>query len=441
MINKKVNNTNIFFRIKRSVIRSIYLLGLKIRPFLAKIIPGFLKGKVKFLESKFICLTYLPQNTAREPLIRECDEPGINLIGYSHAEMGIGESCRALAKAIQFSGIPFGIINYSIGNPARMCDQSWKHKETEKILYNTSIIHLNANQMPLAYIHLGDSFFNGRYNIGYWAWELPDFPDDWCDSFKLVQEVWVHSNFILDSVSKKSPVPVRRIPPAIEVKYPNDIKRSFFKLPEGPFLFLCMYDAHSFQVRKNPQAVIEAFKLAFKKEDTSVGLVLKISNAKTFPSEVERLKAQIYGYKNIYLIEEILTRDTVNALISCTDCFTSLHRSEGFGLVLAEAMYLGKSVIGTNWSGNIDFMNSTNSCVVDYDLIKVGKDYGPYKAYQVWADPDIEQAAHYMGKLISDKEWREMLALNGQKTIRSNYSPKSVGEMIKQRLMELELLN
>ncbi|GJM83642.1 hypothetical protein HMSSN139_61380 [Paenibacillus sp. HMSSN-139] len=143
-----------------------------------------------------------------------------------------------------------------------------------------------------------------------------------------------------------------------------------------------MYDVKSYQERKNPEAAINAFKAAFQPDDTNVGLVIKVNCYKSTLNDLEALDVLIANYKNIYLIKETISRNDVNALLGITDCFVSLHRSEGFGLGLAEAMYLGKPVIGTNWSSNTDFMNNKNSCLVDYELIQVGRDQGPYKAYQ-----------------------------------------------------------
>ncbi len=424
---------------KHIVLRVIFKTGMALRPFLSKMLPGFLKFKFRKLNSWIIDTNYSSGNFKGDKHVNENLKAGINLIGYIRAEMGIGESCRVAAKAIKTTGIPFGIINVSAGNPARMNDLSWKCKEIAAPLYNTNLIVINAEQIPILYAHLGPGKFNGHYNIGYWAWELPDFPDEWCSSFNMVHEVWVPSNFVLESVSRKSPVPVIRIPHAIQVEYSQNIDRSFFKLPDNQFLFLSMYDTHSTQARKNPEAVIEAFRIAFSKNDTSVGLVLKVNNPKSCPEEINKVKELVKGYSNIYLIDEIFSREIVNALINAVDCFVSLHRSEGFGLIMAEAMYLGKPVIGTNWSGNTDFMNSTNSCVVDYKLINVGNDFGPYKSYQVWADPDTKQAADYMLRLVSDKEWRERTAKKGQENIYKNFSPKVVGEMIQNRLKRLEL--
>lgn len=427
--------------IKHSILKGIYLSGLKLRPLLKKVTPESVKKIFRYLEARVIRSSY-PKEISNHTsnLTNSGLSSGINLIGYARAEMGIGESCRIAANALQTTGIPFGVINFAAGNPARMNDLSWKHKEMTEPLYKTNIFHINAEQMPLVYLHMGADLFRGKFNIGVWHWELPDFPDEWCDSFKFVQEVWVPSTFVQESISTKSPVPVVRIPHAIEVKYPQDIQREFFRLPANCFLFLSMYDIHSVQERKNPQAVVHAFRNAFGQNDPYVGLVLKVNNATGNKLEVEQLRETVSQNTNIYLIDDFLSRKEVNAVLNCTDCYISLHRSEGFGLGLAEAMYLGKPVIGTNWSGNTDFMNSANSCPVNYKLKNIDADYGPYKAYQVWANPDIEHAAYFMRKLVSDEHWRQMIAINGQRTIRNDFSPAVVGEIMKRRLNDLGLL-
>ncbi|WP_232057986.1 glycosyltransferase [Cohnella abietis] len=364
---------------------------------------------------------------------------GVNLIGYARAEMGIGESCRIAAKCLDTTDIPFGIVNFKGSNSARMSDLSWKHKEIDLPQHNVNILHLNAEQMFESYTYFGQKNFEGRYNIGFWHWELEDFPDEWLDGFKFVNEVWVPSSFVANSVSMKSPVPVIRIPHGIEVKIETPRDRLYYSLPTQPFLFLTMYDMNSFQERKNPMASIEAFKLAFKPDNLNVGLVIKINNASSNRNDMKSINEMTAGYNNIFLITSTLSRSDTNALIQCTDSFISLHRSEGFGLGLAEAMYLGKPAIGTNWSANTDFMNSQNSCLVNYELVELGRDYGPYQAYQVWADPDVEHASQYMKRLATETSYYNQVATSGEQTIKRNFSPSAVGKLIAKRLKYIQM--
>jgi len=363
---------------------------------------------------------------------------GINLVGLSRLEVGIGESCRLAARAIQSTTIPFGIINFPL--PFLSMDLSWVHKEMEAPIHNVSIFHMNPDIFPMVYHTLGHRFFNGHYNIGYWHWELPEIPDEWISSFEPLDEVWVPSSFVLDAVSKKTNLPVIRIPHCIQVECSKDIDRRHFKLPTDCFLFLAMYDTRSISQRKNPIAAIKAFQKAFSKDDPSVGLVLKVHGTQYAVGELPQIQNLIQDHQNIYLINQTLRREEINALIQSVDCIVSLHRSEGFGLVLAEAMYLGKPVIGTNWSGNTDFMDSENSCAVDYSLIQVGGDYGPYKHNQIWADPDIDHAVYYMRKLVSNPLWCSTIAKKGKEVIHERFSVQVVGKMIYERLEKLSLL-
>ncbi|MDR6883182.1 glycosyltransferase [Bacillus sp. 3255] len=371
---------------------------------------------------------------------------GVNLIGYIRTEIGIGEACRLMAKSFETVELPFGIVNFADpgARSARNNDMTWIHKEMDGAPYNVNFFHMNASNLRDAYDHpfhpLGREIFRNRFNIGYWAWELPEFPDEWRGSFELVNEVWAPSQFIVDAVQQKSPHPVVKIPHPIYMRNDQSYDRQRFGLPENRFLFLSMYDTHSTKARKNPQAVIRAFKKAFPPDDESVGLVVKVNNPKSNPKDLEELMQLMEGYSNIYLIRQILNRDQVDTLINSTDCFVSLHRSEGFGLVMAEAMYLGKPVIGTNWSGNTDYMNADNACPVDYKLVPVGQDIGPYKAHQIWAKPDTEHAAYYMRRLVQDEKWRAFIAQNGKHTIRSEYSPWVIGQQAKKRLMQLGLI-
>ncbi|WP_282941171.1 glycosyltransferase family 4 protein [Paenibacillus sp. RC67] len=392
---------------------------------------------------KALSLKKWPKRTLGKPPYKQspftASIKGVNLIGFIRAETGIGESARLGAKALINTDIPFGILDYKARHDVRTEDTTWSYKEKVRAVYNVNIFHINGDMIKLAAKQFGDQVTRNKYNIGYWHWELPDYPKVYCKGFDVVQEVWVPSTFVLDSVSMKSKVPVVRIPHGIEVGFLPELTRDHFGLPHERFLFCSMYDTQSYQKRKNPLAAIEAFKRAFNK-DESVGMVIKVNNPQSKPSELDVLRQEAAGHNNIFIMDRTMSRGEVNSLLHNVDCFVSLHRSEGFGLGLAEAMYLGKPVIGTNWSGNTDFMHPGNSCAVNYKLVEVGEYWGPYEAYQKWAEPDIDHAVQYMQRLVTQPEWRQMIALNGQHTIRSQYSPYVVGQLVKKRLRHLGLI-
>ncbi|WP_426454390.1 glycosyltransferase family 4 protein [Paenibacillus sp. S-38] len=356
--------------------------------------------------------------------------------------MGLGEGARFLARAMDTVGIPFGVNNFELGNSARMGDGSWAHREQTGNPYRVNLIHINGDQMRLVREHYGEAFFRDRYNIGYWAWELTDLPEEWNDGFTWLNEIWTPSPFVRDAIAKSTALPVHYVPYGLQFDstYDRTELRSRLALPGHSFLFLVMYDVNSTALRKNPQGSIEAFRQAFAPGDPNVGLVVKINNAQSNPAEVEQLRASLAQYPNIFLIEQTLSRSDVYALIDSCDVFVSLHRSEGFGSVMAESMYLGKPVIGTLWSGNTSFMNPENCCAVGYTLQVIGEGAGPYKAHQVWAEPDVVQAAGYMQRLAADEPWRRQVASAGQQTIRTLLTPEASGQAIRQRLTELGLL-
>ena len=407
----------------------------KTKPVLVKIFPRKLLKKVK---AQIVNKAVAPENDTRTKYQAGAHPKGANLIGYLKAEMGIGQGGRLYAKALQKTGAPYTLVNFQSGNSARHGDCELEQDFSEKAKYAANIIHINPEQMELLHLMLPQSTWEKRYNIGVWLWELEEIPEEWCKCFPYVDEVWAPANFTADAIRKKSPVPVTMIPYGIEAKTDEKFDRAYFGLPKDRFLFLCMYDTNSTMARKNPRAVVNAFKQAFDKDDLSVGLVIKLNNPTDHDMAI--LKADLEGYQNITLINRILSKTEVNSLIADCNVFVSLHRSEGFGLVMAEAMYLGVPCIATGWSANVDFMNRENSCLVDYGFVSVGENYHLATADQRWADPNIDQAADYMKRLSSDPAYYQQKAKSGKQFIREEYSLEKSAEKMKQRLKELDLI-
>ena len=196
-----------------------------------------------------------------------------------------------------------------------------------------------------------------------------------------------------------------------------------------------MYDQSSCMERKNPIGVLNAFKRAFDKNNKNVGLVIKINNPT--PESKKKIQNVLDGYTNVYLIEGTLNRDQVNSLTKCVDVVVSLHRAEGFGLVLAEAMLLGTPTIATNWSSNTEFMNKDVACMVDYKLITIERDIPPFKAGNRWADADLDQAAGYMRKLYADKAFYEKIRDNAKKYAENILGMEHAAGVIRERLKEI----
>jgi glycosyltransferase involved in cell wall biosynthesis len=357
---------------------------------------------------------------------------GINIAGYLSSGLGLGEAARNLVKAIKTQDIPFALNNYEISKDRNNNNQYSDLFKTENP-YFFNLINVNPDHFDFFYLKGKEDYFKNKYNIGMWYWELSNFPDEWIKYFVFFNEIWVATDFILNAISFYSPIPVIKIPPVIELEYDQSIGREYFEIPEGIFVFLFTFDFYSTMMRKNPIGLISAFKMAFGNDDKAM-LIIKSSNGKYFKRDFHTLTKEINGFKNIKLIDSYLERKVLNSLINASDCYTSLHRSEGFGLGIAEAMYLGKPVIVTGYSGNMDFNNINNSFLVRYELSVLDQDYGLYKKGNIWAEPDIEHAAQLMRTVFENRDYSSKIAKEGMEFIKTNYSPEIVGKKIKQRM-------
>ena len=362
---------------------------------------------------------------------------GVNVVGYLAAESGIGESARSMLRIVQAASVPAATINFRVGNLSRM-REAIPGIATTPHLHGVNLFHINADQMFVAYESLGESLFEGRYNIGYWAWELADFPENWLHSFDLVDEVWVPSSFCQQAVAAKSPVPVVRVPHCVEAP-PLTPDRGRFGIAPDDVAFFAMCDVLSVPERKNPLGVAQAFRAAFPGSEP-VRLFLKIGNLELQPDLAAKLAAIARADPRITLLEGYLARPELWTLMASIDCFVSLHRAEGFGLGMAEAMACGKAVIATPWSGNVDFTRADNALLVDYALVPLTRDLGPYRQGQMWAEPDIDSAASAMRRVAQSRELRERLGARGLLTVQRELSPEALAPLVTTRLRTVHAL-
>lgn len=384
-------------------------------------------------------LTYDPQNEELIPVEVRFEElkNGVNLVGYLRSEHGIGEAGRLCANCLNNTEVEWEGFDFEFGNTIRQQDFSLNDVITNRINNNISLMVVNADQL-IAKRNMFPREIQNTYKIGMWYWELPVFPERWIEAFDMVDEIWAPTKFIKECLEKKARCPVIHMPPGLYREQPSaEFNRKYFGLPRGAFLYLNMFDINSYEMRKNPVASIRAFQKAFAHDDMSVGLVVKMNNYVDTPEQQQRIAELIGEYKNIYIFKKIMSREEVNALINVCDVAVSLHRSEGLGLLCEEAMFFGKPVIATGWSGNMDFMSKDNSCLVDYKMCKVGRNVGPYEAWQVWADPCIDQAAKYMTRLCDDKGYYENIAKSAEATIKNQFSPKVCGQKMQDRVKEI----
>lgn len=373
-------------------------------------------------------------------------QPGALLVGHPYGVSGRGEDVRTTARAFARMNMPFGICNtfgeYGRHTASMHRDFPLMDRITAENRYRCNIFHINADEMEHARRHRGADFFAGRYNIGYWAWELSEFPDAWLPAFSLVDEIWAPSRFTQQAISEKAPCPVLRMPLGVELPEVAAFSRRDLGLPEDRFLFLFFFDFTSYLARKNPWATIRAFKAAFGDDaGAKVGLVIKTNGMALRPEEARHfLQADQLDDPRIVVLDKVMEDREIRGLVRSCDCFVSLHRSEGYGRGPAEAMFFGKPVIVTGYSGNLDFTNELNACMVDYTLVPVREGEYPHGAGQIWAEADVDQAAWYMQRLVADPSHGVALGRVAADFIRSHCGAEAVGRRYRARLDRLGLL-
>jgi len=368
-------------------------------------------------------------------------DPGLDLVGFAFAELGLGENLRAFAKACVEGGIPFGVKDVDMRMKTRQADLSLTTHIVDDLRHRCSMFCLNPDMMKPIRSLLVEGAAVGRYNIGYWFWELEQVPQQWDYAIADVDEIWVATQFIADGMRRATSKPVVKIPTPIEVTVSRPYTRAEFGLPDDRYLFLFSFDFNSFSLRKNPEAAIAAFKQAFGPARRDVGLVIKSINGANSLIKMRAMRELIEGDDRIVITDGFFSRDEISGLQSVVDAYVSLHRAEGLGLGLAESMYQGKPVIGTAYSGNLEFMDGHNSCLVDYSLVPIAKGEYLYddERFQ-WAEPDIEQAAQYMRRLADDAQFRARIAARGQHDIRTRFTHANAANLMRERLRELGLL-
>jgi glycosyltransferase involved in cell wall biosynthesis len=357
---------------------------------------------------------------------------GLNIAGFLTAELGVGESARCMVRAADAAGLPAALIPLQLHCKNRLGDQTYAARLQADHPHAVNVVHLDPPaSRDLDHHHPG--LRAGRYNIGYWAWELPEFPDSWVPACAYFDEIWCPSEFVRESIAMKVPLPVFTMPHAIAFDPPAGDHRAHFGLPAEKFLFLVLYDLNSYSARKNPQAAIEAFRRSGL-AGRGATLVLKVHNVRGNEADLAQLQAAVADLPGTVLITATLSRAEIYQLQAACDCYVSLHRSEGFGLAVAECMHLGKPVISTDWSATAEFVHAGNGCPVRHRLTTLDRNHGPYGKGQIWAEADVDHAAEWMQRLHGDRALAARLGAAARATIAARFAPAVIGTRYRRRL-------
>jgi len=384
----------------------------------------------------------------RRPLVRELegrpigwskpDGAGrdVTVIGYLRAASGVGEVGRQTLRTLWAGGVAAEGYDVDLNVATARDDQSCSHLLVGNCTAPVQIFNINADQLPLVIQHLGPHLRSDSIRINIPFWELSRFPDAWLPGLSTMDEIWAPSHFIVQALEKKLGKKVVHMPVAIELKPPPPAPRAKFNLPEDRFLFFFAFDFFSFIARKNPHAVIAAFRKAFPKRGQA-GLVLKCINGTVVPHKLAAFRALLAHDPDIFLIEETLSRTEMLALIASSDAVVSLHRSEGLGLLIGEAMLLGKPVIATDYSASQDLLSADTGYPVNCTLVPVRKGEYPFAKGQFWAEPDVSHAARLMRDLCHDPSRATPLVCRAREQMEARFSYKNVGRLQADRLREL----
>jgi glycosyltransferase involved in cell wall biosynthesis len=385
---------------------------------------------------------FLPKVAAASDRSEGGRQIAVNVAGYLDKSLGLGQAARLYIMALQAADVPVGTITAPLHLPvagsqeqalARYGHQQFDHLE---LPYQPSfnLLCVNPDGLPDLLERGGAALHGATWSIGQWGWETDLLPPHWLKAFELVDEVWVYSRYVADNLSRFSPVPIMTIPlPVIAPESGNETVDFEFG---DEFVFLFVFDFFSTLRRKNPQGLIDAFTKAFAPGE-GPKLVLKAMNGSFRPQALDELRWRVGDRPDIQLIDQHVDKDAYASLLARCDCYVSLHRAEGFGLTLAEAMALGKPVIATGYSGNLDFMTPANSFLVDYTLTRVGPDAELYPAEGTWAEPDVEHAAALMRQVWTESEEARGRGARAARDVRERFAPSVVGALARSRLEQL----
>jgi glycosyltransferase involved in cell wall biosynthesis len=352
----------------------------------------------------------------------------VTLIGHPFVPIGMGEHLRSVFRSLLAVGTDVWVRDVYGGSRAEPTILSeLSPRLTRRYSSDINLFCLNGDEVEPILKHIGEPLEG--WNVIYPAWELSQFPKEWAAQLSMFDEIWTTSNFTYNAIRKAVATPVYHFPLAGEITLGTFVGRRYFGIPESSFVFVFMFDFSSYIQRKNPFAVLQAFEqLCQRRPNDDVQLVLKVKGGESRPDDYAMFRDQVAKYRDrVVVIDGLLSEDEVKNLIRCCDAFISLHRSEGFGLGLAAAMFLGKPVVATAYSGNMEFMREDCACLVGYSLVEVSQGAYPFGEGQKWAEPNMDEAVDYMIRLSSDREYARRIGDAASRYIRTNFSYRATG--------------
>ena len=368
----------------------------------------------------------------------------VRFYGHLRAGFGLAGGARATARSLQAAGCTLSYVDLALASHAAVqpMPEDTARQNQSPTAPQVDLVHTNPNILASNPELLQRHPLSAPLRIGYWAWELEAFPDGWERFFADYDEIWCPSSFTAQALALRAPIPVIALPHLpdwshLDQRRQRRQKQRRQRQGRHPFTFLTLFDFWSTPERKNPEAVIRAFQQAFPstaQDQPPVQLLIKASSSEQFPEQAKAMEALTAGDPRIRWIKALLSQEQLDALYAEADALVSLHRAEGFGLTLAEAMALGIPVIATGYSGNLDFMPPGSAALIPWQLHTLKRSYGDYIAGGQWAEPDHAAAAAAMRRLATNPAQARQLGAAGCRIARERLSPHRLGAIVKQRL-------
>ena len=354
----------------------------------------------------------------------------MNVLGYLREAKGIGEAARLYAAALEAAEVNVRTGAVDAGFTPRGGEE---HESISQLApsraHAVDLICMNAPELE-RFLAEGGRLPGSGYRIGVWAWEVDPVPAEWAEGSRALDEVWVYSRYVAELMGRALPVPVVVVPLPIMAREPppGDAPAT-----DERFTFLFLFDFHSMVKRKNPLGLIDAYRRAFGPGD-GARLVVKSFNGEHRPDDLAQVQQAAAGRDDVEVIDRYVSPEERDRMLASCDCYVSLHRAEGFGLTLGEAMALGRPAIATGFSGNLDFMPPGTGYLAAWSEARVGAGAGAYPPDATWAEPDLDDAARLMRAAFDDREEAARRGERGRAHVAERFSAAAVGRVARRRL-------
>ena len=363
----------------------------------------------------------------------------MRFFGLFDEPSGLATAARNYRKAVELAGCTVTSILVTPTEKFKTNPDVRRHHVQGGLAGGVNIFALNADMTHRFFMDGRLHLLDDCYNIGIWFWELAEFPDVYVDAFGAFDEIWVASRFCHQAIAAKSPLPVRTMPMLIEPDCSKSVlTREYFGLPSDVFIFACVFDIGSVMERKNPIAAIQAFKAAFGQE-RDVCLVLKYHGGHHYPHAELTLLEAVGASQNIIRLNEVFDEEENKDFRNEIDAFVSPHRSEGFGLNIAEFMAIKKPVVATAYGGCQDFLNEETGYVIPFSLQRIGRQVGPYLEGSLWAEPDVDALARILKTVHTSKDDRDRRASSGKAIIERKFGAAHVAAAMHECFRDLRV--